>query len=229
MEAKKIFSAISILICLFLSCAAQEINKYEKFQDRLKKGNSTLGLNINLIQYYETSDAFGYFASPTIEYSYFLVNKFSLNTSLKFKHSFYSFYRTNDRPFTSQKSIDIGFRYYLFKRGGFFAGFGGSFGHILIDKPDEFGRKFYAAPKVEIGYNYLITNVWKKIDNKVSVNFLVHSYIPYKRYKNFDVCDKYLPYVPFINIEVGVVYHFINKKTTYLTTKNLNLKKNKLL
>ena len=210
-------------------CTAQDVNKFEKFQNRLKKGNSTLGINVNFFQLIETGNNFYLGFNPSIEYSYFLINKFSINASLKYAQQSFSFYRTNTLSIHSQKSIDIGFRYYLFKRGGLFAGLGGSFGHILIDKPDEFGRKFYAAPKVEIGYNYLITNVWKKIDNKVSVNFLVHSYIPYKRYKNFDVCDKYLPYVPFINIEVGVVYHFINKKTTYLTTKNLNLKKNKLL
>jgi len=171
-----------------------------------------LGFNINLVQYYETGDAFGYFTSPSIEYSYFLVNKFSLNISLGFKKNFYSFYRTNDRPFSSQKYIDLQFRYYFFKRGGFFIGLGGSFGHILVDDPYEFGRKFYVAPKIDIGYSYMLSNMWKKIDNKVSLNILFSSYIPLKRRVNFDVCDWRLPYFSFFSTEIGVVYYFLRKK-----------------
>jgi hypothetical protein len=216
MEEKKTISTIIIMIFIVISCTAQEIskevNKFEKFQNRLKKGNSTLGMNINLIQYYETGNAFGYFANPSIEYSYFLVNRFSLNTCLGFKQNFYSYYGNNDRPFISQKFIDLQFRYYFFKRGGFFISLGGSFGHILVDRVDEFCRKFYAAPKIDIGYSYMITNVWKPIDNKTSLNILISSYIPLKRQSNFDVCDMELPYFPFFSIEIGVVYYFLRKK-----------------
>jgi hypothetical protein len=211
MKAIKIISAIILSVFMIFHCEAQDINKFEKFQNRLKKGNSTFGLNINLIQHLETGDGIGYFVSPSVEYSYFLLNRFSINASLKFNQNFSSQYKDNARSINSQKSIDLWLRYYFFKRGGFFIDLGGSFGHILVDYPNEFGRKFYAAPKMSIGYSYMISNVWKKIDNKVSVNFLVGSYIPYKKRANFDVCDEQLPYFPFFNFELGVVYYFIRK------------------
>lgn len=211
MTAKKIISAIIILGFTLFSCAAQEKNKFETFQNRLKKGNSTLGLNINFVEYYETGNAFGCFASPSVEYSYFLANRFSINTTLCFKQSFFSSSMSNDHPFFSQKSIDLSFKYYFFKRGGFFIGLGGSFGHILVDAEDDFGRKFYAAPKINLGYSYMITNVWKQIDNKVSVNISISSYIPCKSKANFDVCDNELPYLGFFYTEIGVVYYFLRK------------------
>jgi len=216
MAAKKIILTIIISGFIVLTCTAQEMNKFEKFQDRLKKGNSTLGININLFQLIETGDHFYFGCSPSIEYSYFMINRFSINASLKYKQQFFSFYRTNDRSIESNKSIDFCFRYYFFKRGGFFIDLGGSFGHIFVKNidelyVDELDRKFYAAPKIEIGYSYMITNVWKKIDNKVSFNFLINSYIPYKKRSNFDICDDHLPYFPFFSAEVGVVYYFIRK------------------
>ena len=211
MTAKNIISSIVISSFLLLPCIAQEVNKFEKFQNRLKKGNSTLGINIDLVQLVETGNSFYFGFSPSIEYSYFLINKFSINTSLKYKHQFFLINKTNNRAIDSHKSIDIWFRYYLFRRGGFFIDFGGSFGHILIDHVDEYGKKFYAAPKIGIGYSYMISNVWEKLDNKVSVNFLVNSYIPYKRRAKFDTCDNYLPFFPFFYAEIGVVYYFIRK------------------
>jgi len=201
---------------MIISGSAKEINKdaskFEKFQNRLKKGNSTLGLNINFVQYFETGQNLQYITSPSIEYSYFLVNRFSLNASLGFYKNFAASYKINDRLFISQKYIDLQFRYYFFKRGGFFIGLGGSFGHISVDVFDEFGRKFYVAPKFEIGYSYMITNLWKPIDNKVSLNMLFSSYIPTKSPSKFDVCDKMLPYFPFLTIDIGVVYYFLRKK-----------------
>lgn len=197
---------------MVFSCVAQDMNKFVKFQNRLKKGNSTLGCNINLVQYYETNNAFGYFASPSIEYSYFILNRFSINSSLRFNRSFYSDNETDDRPFISQKSLDLYFRYYFFKRGGVFLSLGGSFGHILVDIENEFNRKFYAAPKFDIGYSYMITNVWKPIDNKLSLNLLLSSYIPYKKQVNYDVCDYELPFFPFFYIEIGIIYYFAIKQ-----------------
>ena len=215
MITKKIISTIIIMVFIVISCIAQEankeVNKFDNFQNRLKKGNSTLGLNINLFQLTETGDNFYFGFSPSIEYSYFLINRLNINASLKYKQQFFSFYRTNNPSIEAQKSIDLVFRYYLFKRGGFFIGLGGSFGHILVDNIDEFGRKFYAAPKIEIGYSYMISNVWQKIDNKVSLNFSMNSYIPYKKQSNFDVCDFHLPYFPLIYFELGVVYYFRRK------------------
>ena len=216
MEAKKIISAIAILVFMVLYTTAQEVNKFEKFQDRLKKGTSTLSMNINLFQYIETRNCFEDIFSPSIKYSYFLINRFSINTSLSIKQNFFSYFSSNNPFYRIHKSIDVGFRYYFFKRGGIFIGLGGSFGHIFIKMTDEefgetFGRKFYAAPKVDIGYSYMISNMWKKIDNKVSINFLMISYIPCKRYKNFDECDTYMPYFPFFNFELGVVYYFLRK------------------
>jgi len=58
----------------------------------------------------------------------------------------------------------------------------------------------------------MISNLWKKIDNKVSVNFSIRTYIPYKSYKNFDEIDYYLPILPYFYAEVGVIYYFIKKK-----------------
>ena len=211
MVAKKIISAIIILGVMHVVCTAQDVNKFEKFQNRLKKGNSTLGVNINFFQLIETGDCIEFNISPSIEYSYFLINKLSINTSIRIEQSFFSFYKTNDRSIYNQKSIDLGFRYYFFKRGGLFIDLGGSFGHVLVDNSEEFGRKFYAAPKVMIGYSYMITDVWKKIDNKVSLNLSINSYIPYKKRANFDACDGRLPYFPFFYAEVGVVYYFIRK------------------
>ncbi|MDR3047556.1 MAG: hypothetical protein LBU51_08110 [Bacteroidales bacterium] len=214
MKTKKIFLASIILLCTLFS-SAQEVNKYEKFQNRIKKGTSTLGLNINLLDSYETGASIGFFASPSIDYSYFLLNRFSINTSLKFKRSLYTNYSTNpifptdEKDYHSEKTIDLWLRYYFFKRGGFFVGLGGSFGHIVVDKPDGFIGKFYAAPKFDIGYSYMLTNVWKHIDNKVSVNFLISSRIPLKKFSNFDISDIELSYFPFFYVEVGVVYHFI--------------------
>lgn len=214
MIAKKIVSAIIISGFLVSTGIAQNINKFEKFQDRLKKGNSTLGINLNLFQLIETRDLLEFNIGPSIEYSYFLVNRFSINASLKYVHQTFSYYQTNTSAIRSQKSIDLWFRYYLFKRGGFFIDLGGSFGHILIidnSREFEFGRKFYAAPKVTIGYSYMISNMWQKIDNKVSVNFSIHQYVPYKRRANFDVCDWYIPYFPMCYFEFGVVYYFKRK------------------
>ena len=200
---------------IVISCIAQktskEVNKFEKFQDRLKKGNSTIAFNINLMQLIETGDSFYLGLNPSIEYSYFIINKLSINVSVRYVQQSFSFYRANAPSIHSQKSIDIGFRYYFFKRGGFFLELGGSLGHLLIDNVDEFGRKFYAAPKINIGYSYMITNVWSKIDNKMSLIFAINSYVPYKKQANFDVCDRYLPFFPFFSTEIGVVYYFIRK------------------
>lgn len=212
MVTKRIILAIAILGFMVLYCTAQDVNKYEKFQSRLKKGTSTLGMNINVIQYIETGISFENIFFPSIEYSYFLINRFSINASLTMKQNLASFYGSNGHYYRNHKSIDVWFRYYFFKRGGFFIGLGGSFGHILVDFDEEFGRKFYAAPKVDIGYSYMISNLWKKIDNKVSVNFSINSYVPCKRYTNFDVCDIELPYFPFFTAEIGVVYYFLRKK-----------------
>jgi len=208
---KKIISVIFFMAVIIFSVAAQEVNKFEKFQNRLKKGTSTLGMNINFLQHYETKNEIGYFISPSVQYSYFIINRFSINASIKFSQNFFSYYKNKERGIISQKSLDLCFRYYFFKRGGFFIDLGGSFGHILVDNSFDFGRKFYAAPKFDIGYSYMISNVWKRIDNKISVNFLIGSYVPYKKYSNFDICDQELPYFPFINFELGVVYYF-NKK-----------------
>jgi len=141
-------------------------------------------------------------------HSYFMLNRFSINASVRFSQNFGKPYREKDSWVLSKKSIDISFRYYFFKRGGLFIDAGGSFGHILVDEPDNYGRKFYAAPKLDIGYSYMISNMWKKIDNKVSVNFSIGSYIPYKRRANFDVCDWRLPYFRSFKFELGVVYYF---------------------
>ena len=197
---------------ILFSVSAQEVNQFLKFQDRLKKGTSTIGLNINVIQHIETANAFENILSPSIDYSYFIINRFSINTSLMFRQNLFSYYHSNETFYRSHKSLDIWFRYYFFKRGGFFIGLGGSFGHILVEDEELFGRKFYAAPKFDIGYSYMISNLWKKIDNKMSVNFSIRSYIPCKRYKNFDEMDFNLPYFPFFHAEVGVVYYFLKKK-----------------
>ena len=210
MKNKKIISAIILLTFVLFSISAQEVNQFIKFQDRLKKGTSNIGLNINVIQHIETANAFENILSPSIEYSYFIINRFSINTSLMFRQSLFSYYHSNENFYLSHKSIDVWFRYYFFKRGGFFIGLGGSFGHILVED-EEFGRKFYAAPKFDIGYSYMISNLWKKIDNKVSVNFSIRTYIPYKSYKNFDEIDYYLPILPFFYAEIGVVYYFLKK------------------
>jgi len=217
MVAKKIISTVLFSGLVYISCIAQDVNKFERFQNRLKKGTSTLSMNINVFQYIETRSSFENILSPSIRYSYFLLNSFSINTALSIKQNFFSYYPSNNPFYRTHKSIDVGFRYYFFKRGGIFIGLGGSFGHILVVNIDEefgetFGRKFYAAPKVDIGYSYMISNMWKKIDNKVSVNFLIGSYVPYKKYSNFDICDQGLPYFPFFNFELGVVYYFLRKK-----------------
>jgi hypothetical protein len=206
---KKIILSIIISVVIIFSTTAQEVSKFQKFQNRLHKGTSSFGLKINFIEHLETGNAIGYYISPTVEYSYFMIHRFSINTSIKFNQNFSTNYRNRDRYFMSQKSIDLSFRYYFFKRGGVFIGAGGSFGHILMDNPYSFGRKFYAAPKIDIGYSYMISNVWKIIDNKVCLNILVSSYVPYKKYNNFDICDQELPFFPFCSIELGVVYHFL--------------------
>ena len=211
MSAKKIISAIIISGFIVFTCTAQDANNFEKFQNRLKKGNSTLGLNINLFQLIETGDALEFHISPSLQYSYFLANRFSINAAIRFEQSFFSFYKTTDPYIYSQKSIDLGFRYYFFKRGVFFIDLGGSFGHVLVDNVEEFGRKFYASPKFAIGYSYMITNLWHKIDNKVSFNLSINSYIPYKKRTKFDACDFRLPYFPLLYTEVGVVYYFRKK------------------
>ena len=83
--------------------------------------------------------------------------------------------------------------------------------HILLYHDNELAKKFYVVPTAEIGYNYMISNMWKPINNKVSVNFAVGTYIPVKKYSKFDQCDQFLPYFPFFHVEVGVTYYFMKK------------------
>ena len=71
-----------------------------------------------------------------------MLNRFSINASVRFSQNFGKPYREKDSWVLSKKSIDISFRYYFFKRGGLFIDAGGSFGHILVDMPDDFSLLF---------------------------------------------------------------------------------------
>ena len=102
------------------------------------------------------------------------------------------------------KSCSIGVRRYFLKRASLFLGLGCELGHYRqVDKAGTIDSYGYIRPRIECGYEYLITELHPALDNHVGLEVSCSTMIPFANDNNMQI------YVfPAAKFRFSILYHF---------------------
>lgn len=211
----KNYIMIFIVVLASVTCFAQSEDKYEHHFARVKKGSSAIGINLNsLFDYYEAPTYNSFYSALSLEYSRFFLNRFSGNILLTSQNWSSADFKDNSKIMDNMQSLDISVRYYFFKRADLFVDIGGSLGHVVRNNSyDTFSKGSYFAPRIGVGYSYFITNTWKPIDNRFSLNIFAYSLIPVTSKQRSDSgFISSLAFFPYMNMQIGLSFYFSQRK-----------------
>ncbi|MBQ6769354.1 MAG: hypothetical protein IJP44_00080 [Bacteroidales bacterium] len=130
----------------------------------------------------------------------FFAKRYALYSGFGYKGSAYSSYSGGNLDALISAKV----RRYFFAKANCFVGLGVQAGrYFSVENSSPTDVFFYCMPDIEIGYEYLLTDVHPALDNHLVLEVCASTLIPYKqRY-----WSTALPCFPALKLQVGISYH----------------------
>ena len=203
MKKTFLFTTFLLVLHITLWCQSHTRTREENIQIQaanVQKGNWFLCCLIptTAFEIYETRLNGGHSFDFNVMGGYFFANRYCLCANL----SLDSYWDSNKN--TIDKSCSLGARRYFLKRASLYLGLGCKTGQYhMIDDIGTIDSYGYIRPYVELGYEYLITELHPLLNNHLGLEISCSSMIPFANDNNMQI------YVfPAVKYKFSVLYHF---------------------
>ena len=175
----------------------------DKKPEKVEKGKSCISGMFDFAtsnQLFSSKSYLGVESCADFWYAYFFAKRYALFSGFGYKGSAYSSYSGGNLD----AHISAKVRRYFFAKANCFVGLGVQAGrYFSVENSSPSDVFFYCMPDIEIGYEYLLTDVHPALDNHLALEVCASTLIPYKqRY-----WSTALPCFPALKLQVGISYH----------------------